>query len=106
MKDKKNLRIMLVNIHTLKWLLSFVILILITFQVKAQTWSLQQCIDTAQVYNKNLHISRNNMVISEQKQKEAISNLIAILNVVVLDKNFIYWPYQLRPLSTLNPTPR
>lgn len=104
MKDKKNLRIMLVNIHTLKWLLSFVILILITFQVKAQTWSLQQCIDTAQVYNKNLHISRNNMVISEQKQKEAISNLIPKVNVVGDYKYFIDLPYQLMPLSTFNPT--
>lgn len=44
------------------------------------------------------------MVISEQKQKEAISNLIPKVNVVGDYKYFIDLPYQLMPLSTFNPT--
>jgi outer membrane protein TolC len=37
---------------------------------------MQQCIDTAQVHNKNLQMSRNNMAIGEQREKEAKANLI------------------------------
>ena len=43
---------------------------------QAQVWTLQQCIDTAQVYNKTLQMSRNNIAISQQKRKEASANLI------------------------------
>ena len=43
---------------------------------QAQVWTLQQCIDTAQVYNKALQMSRNNIAISQQRQKEAKANLI------------------------------
>jgi len=104
MKDKKNLKAMLVNIHPHKWLLTFVMVMVISFQVQAQTWSLEQCIDTAQVHNKSIQISRNNMVIGEQKQKEARSNLIPKVNMVADYKYFIDLPYQLMPMSTFNPT--
>jgi outer membrane protein TolC len=43
---------------------------------QAQVWTMQQCIDTAQVHNKNLQMSRNNIAIGEQKEKEAKANLI------------------------------
>ncbi len=104
MKDKKNLNAELVNIHTLKWLLSFVMVMVITFQGQAQTWSLEQCIDTAQIHNKSLQIGRNNMAIGEQKQKEATANLFPKVNVVGDYKYFTDLPYQLMPLSTFNPT--
>jgi outer membrane protein TolC len=53
------------------------LLLIIGFQsAQAQTWTLQQCIDTAQVHNKNLQMSRNNMAIGEQREKEAKANLI------------------------------
>lgn len=104
MEVKKNLIEMLVNIHTAKWVLLGLILTIITLQGHAQTWSLQQCIDTAQVHNKSLQISRNNKAIGEQKQKEAVSNLIPKVNVVGDYKYFTDLPYQLMPLSTFNPT--
>jgi len=104
MKDKKNLNVELVNIHTLKWLLSFVMVMVITFQGQAQTWSLEQCIDTAQIHNKSLQIGRNNMTIGEQKQKEATANLFPKVNVVGDYKYFTDLPYQLMPMSTFNPT--
>lgn len=104
MKDKKNLNVELVNIHTLKWLLSFVMVMVITFQGQAQTWSLEQCIDTAQIHNKSLQIGRNNITIGEQKQKEATANLFPKVNVVGDYKYFTDLPYQLMPMSTFNPT--
>ena len=104
MKDKKNLNVELVNIHTLKWLLSFVMVMVITFQGQAQTWSLEQCIDTAQIHNKSLQIGRNNITIGEQKQKEATANLFPKVNVVGDYKYFTDLPYQLMSMSTFNPT--
>lgn len=83
-------------------------LMMITISValfgQAQIWSLQQCIDTAQVHNKNLQISRNNMAIGEQKQKEAKANLFPKVNMVGDYKYFIDLPYQLMPMSTFDPT--
>lgn len=104
MESKKNLKFMLVNIHTRRWFLSLAMVMILIFQGQSQTWSLLQCIDTAQVHNKNLQISRNNMAIGEQKQKEAKSNLIPKINVVGDYKYFTDLPYQLMPLSTFNPT--
>ena len=92
----------LVNIHKQTLLLLF---ILIGFQAaQAQVWSLQQCIDTAQVHNKNLQMSRNNISIGEQKEKEAKANLIPKLTANADYKYFTNLPYQLMPLSTFNPT--
>ena len=58
---------MLVNAHKL-----FVILLLFigwnTVQAQ-EVWTLKQCIDTAQVYNKTLQINRNHISISEQREK-------------------------------------
>lgn len=103
MRMKKNLSLKLVSAHTRRWFLSFMLLFWTAFMVQAQSWSLQQCIDTAQVYNKSLQISRNNIAIGIQRQKEAISNLIPKVNVVGDYKYFIELPYQLMPMSTFNP---
>ena len=92
----------LVNIHKQTLLLLF---ILIGFQAaQAQVWSLQQCIDTAQVHNKNLQMSRNNISIGEQKEKEAKANLIPKVTANADYKYYTNLPYQLMPLSTFNPT--
>jgi len=92
----------LVNIHKQTVILS---LFLIGFQaVQAQVWTLQQCIDTAQIYNKNLQMGRNNIAIGEQKQKEAKANLIPKVTANADYKYFTNLPYQLMPLSIFNPT--
>ena len=104
MKDKKNLNTELVNIHTLKWLISFVMVMVINFQGQAQTWSLKQCLDTAQIHNKSLQIGRNKMAIGKQKEKEATANLFPKVNVVGDYKYFTDLPYQLMSMSTFNPT--
>jgi outer membrane protein TolC len=90
----------LVNIHKH----SLLLLLLIVFQsAQAQVWSLQQCIDTAQVHNKNLQMNRNNMAIGEQREKEAKANLIPKVTANADYKYFTNLPYQLLPLSALNP---
>ncbi len=91
----------LVNIHKQTALLLF---FLIGFQAaQAQVWTMQQCIDTAQVHNRNLQMSRNNIAIGEQKAMEAKANLIPKVSVNADYKYFTNLPYQLMPLSTFNP---
>ena len=92
----------LVNIHTHTLLLLFFLIGVYTAQ--AQVWTLQQCIDTAQVHNKNLQMSRNNIAIGEQKEKEAKANLVPKVTAYADYKYFTNLPYQLMPLSTFNPT--
>lgn len=66
---------------------------------QAQVWSLHQCIDTAQVYNKALQMSRNNIAISQQKRKEATANLIPKITANADYKYFTDLPTQLMPAS-------
>lgn len=91
----------LVNIHKQSLIL---LLFVLGFQnAQAQVWTMQQCIDTAQVRNKNLQMSRNNIAFGEQKAKEAKANLIPKITVNADYKYFTNLPYQLMPLSTFNP---
>ncbi len=93
---------MLVSIHRH---ILIMLLFLIGFETaQAQVWSLQQCIDTAQVYNKNLAMGRNNMSIAKEKEKETKANLIPKITANADYKYFSNLPYQLLPLSTFNPT--
>ena len=99
MKTKKISFIRLVNIHKPKrWLLPLM-LITASFTGYAQTWSLQQCVDTAQLYNKTLQISRNNMEISGERQKEAKANLMPKVSLNADYKYFVDLPYQFMPQS-------
>jgi OMF family outer membrane factor len=66
---------------------------------QAQIWSLQQCIDTAQVYNKTLQMSRNSIEIGNEKEKEAKANLIPKISLNADYKYFTDLPYQLMPQS-------
>ena len=91
----------LVNIHKPCLVL---LLMIIGFQsVQAQVWSLQQCIDTAQVYNKKLQVNRNDIAIGEQREKEAKANLNPKVTANADYKYFTNLPYQLLPLNALNP---
>ena len=87
----------LVSIHKHMLLL---LLMAGAYTANAQVWSLQQCIDTATVYNKNLRIGRNNQILGEQKAKEAKANQNPRITANTDYKYFINLPYQLMPLST------
>lgn len=95
---------MLVNIHKL-------FLILIFLQIPGRNlihaqeiWSLKQCLDTAQAYNKNLRIERNNIAAGAEKEKELKANLYPKITANADYKYFMDLPYQLMPLSTFNPS--
>ncbi len=92
---------MLVSTHykKLKKLLFLVLLSGISQFSSAQVWTLEQCIDTAQVYNKNLKIQRNNIEIGIQKQEEAKGNLLPKVNANADYKYFTNLPYQFMPVS-------
>lgn len=64
---------------------------------QAQVWTLQQCIDTAQVYNKALKIGRNNVAIGQQRKMEAKANLIPKISANTDYKYFSDLPTQLMP---------
>lgn len=99
MKIKKISRRKLVNAHKPTKLLLPIIIMVVSLTAQAQTWSLQQCIDTAQVYNKNLQISKNNITIADEKQKEAKANLIPKISLNADYKYFWDAPYQVMPQS-------
>lgn len=83
----------------------FIFLLLLSWNtIQAQeVWTLKQCIDSAQVYNKNLQVNRNNITIGEERQKEAKSNLIPKVFANADYKYFTNLPHQLMPMSTFNP---
>jgi len=95
---------MLVSIHKQKVLILIILILIFTFPAHAQQWSLQQCIDTAEVKNKMLQISENSVAIGEQRHKEAAAGLIPKVNINGDYKYYFDLPYQLMPLSTFNPT--
>lgn len=103
MKMKTGVKIflvnLLVNIHPQRQLIIIILILVITNRSFSQEWTLQQCIDTALVYNKNLQISANNQAIGEQKLKEAKSNLFPKINVAGEYKYFVELPYQIMPMS-------
>jgi OMF family outer membrane factor len=90
---------MIVNTHKSKQIFLFLIAISAFYTGNAQTWSLQQCIDTAQVHNKNLQISRNKIELGTEKQNEAKANLYPKINLSADYKYFIELPYTLMPQS-------
>ena len=70
----------------------------------AQVWTLNQCIDTALVHNNSLESGRNSILISIEREKEARANLLPKVTANADYKYFTNLPYQLLPLSALNPT--
>lgn len=92
----------LVSIH--KPIILFALVLIFANGSFAQTWSLERCIDSAQVNNKNLQIAKTQIELSTKKQEEARGNLLPKLNANLDYKYFTNLPYQLLPLSTFNPT--
>lgn len=75
-------------------------LVLLLFShAQAQTWSVEQCIDSAYANNTSIAIAQNSKEISQLKHKEVRANLLPKLSVNGEYKYFIELPYQLMPLS-------
>lgn len=92
----------LVNAH--KLIVLFLLLTAQTAFINAQqVWPLDQCINTALEYNKNVIIEQNNVKIGQIRAKEAKSSLIPMLNLSADYKYFTDLPTQLMPVSAFNP---
>lgn len=68
-----------------------------------EVWTLEQCLDTASMYNKNLQINRNEIAIGREREVEARANLLPKLSLNTDYKYFIDLPRQLMPVAALNP---
>ena len=95
------------NAHTFlsKVMMVFFILIITSIQGFAQTLSLQQCIDTALVYNRNIKLAQQDGLIAEEKNSEAKS---ALLPKIVGFADYRYYtdlPYQIMPQSAFGGPP-
>ena len=98
---KKIYRIMLVNIYThlksnqLHLVLS--LFLLIPGSLRAQTISLEQCIDTALHYNRAIKLSQQDVLLASEKNKETKGNLLPKLNGMADYRYYTDLPYQLMP---------
>ena len=89
---------MLVNTYKLKMIFTGLAVVFF-YAAQAQVLPLQQCIDTAMLYNKNLQVQRNHVDISNQKREEIKGNLLPKVSVNADYKYFTNLPYQLMPMS-------
>lgn len=94
---------MLVNTHLFKIKLTLVLSVVISSAgLKAQAWSLKQCIDSALVHNKTLKIAQSDIAVASEKNKEAIAGLIPKLYGNADYRYYADLPYQLLPASVFN----
>ncbi len=94
---------MLVNIHLhltkgTRYLLVLITL-LVPVIVPAQTLSLNQCIDTALIYNRNIQLAWQDGLIANEKNREAKSTLLPKLNGFADYRYYTDLPYQIMPQS-------
>lgn len=90
---------MLVNIHTLKFILILALIVSIPANAQVKEWSLETCIDTAMVQNKNIEMAKNQGNIALLKNKEAKAQLLPKLFLLGDYRYFTELPYQLMPQS-------
>jgi len=94
---------MLVNTHLLfsrktRFLL-VLFLLLAPAIVPAQTFSLNQCVDTALLYNRNIKLAQQDAVIAGEKNLEAKSTLLPKLTGFADYRYYTDLPYQIMPQS-------
>jgi len=94
---------MLVNIHTCFNKKVIILIVIILFQVSeiltAQTLTLEQCIDTALIYNRNIKLAQQDLNNATEKNKEVKGNLLPKLNGMVDYRYYTDLPYQLMPAA-------
>ena len=88
----------LVSIHKLITILTMVMLFE-PMGITQNRWTLEQCIDTAKVHNKQLTISARNIDAASENQAASRAELIPKLMANADYKYFTDLPYQLMPLS-------
>lgn len=86
------------RLNLLKVLL-FGIILFTGFITKAQTLTLEQCIDTALQYNRTIRLSQQDINLASEKSKEIKANLIPKLNGMADYRYYTNLPYQLMPAA-------
>lgn len=90
---------MLVSTHKLILLLIMLMLVTSPGHAQGQEWSLEQCIDTAFVHNKNLMMAKNQTELAHQKREETKAQLLPKLFFQGDYRYYTDLPYQLMPQS-------
>lgn len=90
---------MLVNTHILKLALVLLLFVSITGKAQVNEWTLEACIDTALVQNKNIQMAKNQGEIAFLKYQEAKVQLLPKLFLQGDYRYFTELPYQLMPQS-------
>jgi OMF family outer membrane factor len=96
---KKICRIKLVSIHIPKHFILLLIGIFSFQLVKAQELNLEQCLDSVKVHNRQLQMSRNQVLIGHEKEREANANRIPKVQLTADYKYFTELPTQLMPMT-------
>jgi outer membrane protein TolC len=73
------------------------ILMLMYVSAQAQTLSLNQCVDTALIYNRNIKLAQQDGLIASEKNLEAKSTLLPKLTGVADYRYYTDLPYQIMP---------
>lgn len=79
--------------------LSIVVILIMSVAVQAQKLSLEQCIDTALLQNRNIKLSQQDVSIASAKNKEIKGSLLPRLNAMADYRYYSDLPYQLMPAS-------
>lgn len=79
--------------------LLIMVILLMNITAMAQTLSLEQCIDTALIYNRNIKLSQQDVNISTEKNREIRGNLLPKLNGIADYRYYTNLPYQLMPAA-------
>ena len=77
----------------------FLIILAAGANTQAQTLTLEQCIDSALLNNRNIRISQQDIILAGEKNKEVKSNLLPKLNGMADYRYYTDLPYQLMPAS-------
>lgn len=83
----------------LRRVLLFMVILIMNIAAQAQTLSLEQCIDTALLYNRNIKLSQQDVNISTEKNREIKGNLLPKLNGIADYRYYTDLPYQIMPAA-------
>lgn len=75
------------------------IILITNVVVQAQTFTLEQCIDTALLYNRTIKLSQQDVFQANEKNKETKGNLFPKLNGMTDYRYYTDLPYQLMPAA-------
>ncbi len=83
----------------LPWVVLIGIILTTSADIKAQTYTLEQCIDTALKHNRTIKLSQQDVFQANEKRKETRGSLLPKLNGITDYRYYTDLPYQLMPAA-------